>query len=219
MTSQHFTIQQTFALAGLVQAVGLIGQCAWRGRVDNDLALQSCLNSLLVFNAEDAESVYTDRSHLEFGLKSLRSLLSRVPNLANAESARYVANILFLERLAHQQPQTLDTIGQRLSQIREHYPQNALSDPPQLREFAQIYSDQISPLGPKLMIKGEPGCLKDADNAARIRALLLAGVRAGALWRHWGGNRLRMIVFRGRYRRCTHQLLQTISSTEPNPSR
>lgn len=198
---------QTIALAGLFQALGLACQCARQGRFEDPRAFETSLNSLLVFAAADAEAVFQDRTRLTLGLQSLRRQLGRIPSAANAEPAAYAATLLFLERRLHGQPPVLARLTREIAAIREQRPQNAICDPPMVREFARIYSELISPLGPKLLVKGEPGFLQDAANAARIRALLLAGVRAIMLWRHWGGNRLRMIVFRGRYRRCAQRLL------------
>jgi len=199
--------QQTIALAGLFQALNLTCQCARQGRVTDLPALETCLNSLLSLNAEDAEQVYAGRSHLALGLQTLLGQLQRRPDKAHTESARYAAVLLFLERRLHAQPQVLSHLARDIAKIREQQQQNAISDPPFLHDFAMVYSAHISPLGPKLQVQGEPTHLRDRENADRIRALLLAAVRAAMLWRHWGGNRLHMVLFRGRYRRCTRQLL------------
>ena len=210
--------QQTIALAGLFQAVALACQCARQGRVNDPAALETSLNSLLQIDARDAELVYADRTRLSLGLRALAAQLGRLPRAANAEPARYVATLLFLERRLSNQPQNLTRLAGDIAAIGASQQQNAITDPPMLREFARIYSEHISPLGPKLMITGESGYLRDADIAACIRALLLAGVRAAVLWRHWGGTRLRMHLFRGRYRRCTQALLESIQTDDGTPT-
>ena len=63
-----------------------------------------------------------------------------------------------------------------------------------LNNLASIYSDVISPLGPKIQVAGNPVQLKQANNQHKVRALLLAGVRAAVLWRQLGGQR-RQILF------------------------
>ena len=45
-------------------------------------------------------------------------------------------------------------------------------------------------------MQGEPARLQDEDNAARIRALFLAGVRAAFLWHQLGGRRWRLLFQR-----------------------
>ncbi len=210
--------QQTIALAGLFQAVALTCQCARQGRVEDPAALATSLHSLLQVEAQDAELVYGDRTCLALGLRALAAQLARIPNAANSEPARYVASLLYLERRLCGQPPRLARLAEDIAGIRDRQIQNAITDPPMLREFAQIYSAHISPLGPKLMINGEPGYLRDADIAACIRALLLAGVRSAVLWRQWGGTRLRMHLFRGRYRRCTRVLLESIQTSDGTPT-
>ena len=46
------------------------------------------------------------------------------------------------------------------------------------------------------MVHGAQIHLAKPDNANRIRALLLAGIRAARLWRQSGGSRLRLLLRR-----------------------
>ncbi len=211
MTNPDTIEQQTIALAGLFQALSLARQCAWQGRVETPEDLETSLNSLLVFDARDAESVYGNRTLLASGLKALLEQLGRMPSRITAEPARYAATLLYLERRLHSNRAAMDRLTRDIINIRDRQHLNSITDPPLLEEFARIYSECVSPLGPKLMVNGEPAHLRDPENAARIRALLLAGLRSTMLWRHWGGNRLRMIVFRGRYRYRTRRILESIA--------
>ena len=65
-----------------------------------------------------------------------------------------------------------------------------------ISNLANIYRERISPLGPRIIVKGEESVLANPDNASRIRALLLAGIRSALLWRQAGGNRWRLIFER-----------------------
>ena len=58
-----------------------------------------------------------------------------------------------------------------------------------------------------MMVSGNPSHLKRHAVAARIRALLLAGIRAAVLWRQSGGGRLHMLLLRKRYTRIAQSLL------------
>jgi high frequency lysogenization protein len=49
------------------------------------------------------------------------------------------------------------------------------------------------------MVRGEPNYLQNPDNQNRIRALLLAGIRAAWLWRQMGGNRWRILFGRQQF--------------------
>ena len=53
-------------------------------------------------------------------------------------------------------------------------------------------------MGPRIIVQGDQGYLSNPDNAARIRALLLAGIRAAVLWRQAGGTRWNLILGRNK---------------------
>ena len=62
--------------------------------------------------------------------------------------------------------------------------------------LAAIYSDVISPLGTKIHVLGMQDYLVRPDIQQKIRATLLAGVRAGILWQQVGGTRWQFLFSR-----------------------
>ncbi len=64
-----------------------------------------------------------------------------------------------------------------------------------LASLADAYLQTISTIKPQVMVNGERMYLMRAENENRIRALLLAGVRAAILWRQSGGNWF-VLIFR-----------------------
>ncbi len=46
------------------------------------------------------------------------------------------------------------------------------------------------------MVKGEEKFLSQTNNANKIRALLLSGIRSAVLWRQVGGNRWQLLLKR-----------------------
>ena len=58
------------------------------------------------------------------------------------------------------------------------------------------------------MIKGDQTHLANPENAAKIRTLLLAGIRAALLWRQAGGNRWKLIFARGAMQKEAQGLLR-----------
>ncbi len=76
--------------------------------------------------------------------------------------------------------------------------------------LAEIYANTISDIGPKIMVKGEQTHLANPKNASRIRALLLAGIRAALLWRQAGGNRWKFLLERGKLQRQADEFLLQI---------
>ena len=81
-------------------------------------------------------------------------------------------------------------------------------------ELAEVYVATMGEVGPRLRVNGERALLDVPENAARIRALLLAGVRATVLWRQLGGNRLRLLLGRARIVRCASALAAAPDETE-----
>ena len=77
--------------------------------------------------------------------------------------------------------------------------------------LADIYANTISAIGPKIMVKGDQTHLANPKNAARIRALLLAGIRAALLWRQAGGNRWKLLLERGKLQKHADRLLSQIN--------
>ena len=57
----------------------------------------------------------------------------------------------------------------------------------------------ISDLKPRIMVAGEQNYLLNTDTAARVRTLLLAGIRAAVLWRQLGGSKWKLLLSRKRY--------------------
>jgi len=51
-----------------------------------------------------------------------------------------------------------------------------------------LYAAQISPLGPKVLVQGNPVYLAQPQVVSEVRATLLAALRAAVLWRQVGGS-------------------------------
>ena len=65
----------------------------------------------------------------------------------------------------------------------------------------------ISTITPRIMVSGNPAHLNNPENANRIRALLLAGIRGAMLWRQSGGGRWTLLLRRNVLLRETRMLL------------
>jgi high frequency lysogenization protein len=60
------------------------------------------------------------------------------------------------------------------------------------------------------MVAGEQRHLSDPENADRIRAVLLAGIRSAVLWRQCGGVRWKLLFHRGRLQQEARRLLKSL---------
>ena len=61
------------------------------------------------------------------------------------------------------------------------------------------------------MVSGEHMHLSKPENANRIRALLLAGIRAAVLWRQSGGNWFSLMLRRKSLAEETRRILATLN--------
>lgn len=112
---------------------------------------------------------------------------------------------MMLQSKVRKTPGMLETISDRLDDIREktHYFSPDVSNPMDepsafthssiMANIANLYQDTISTFNFRIQVSGDPRHLQNAENAAKIRALLLAGVRAAILWNQVGGKRWHML--------------------------
>ena len=85
----------------------------------------------------------------------------------------------------------------------EHYPVNHDN---LIASFAATYQETASKAAGRILISGAPQWLRQPDMVNRIRALLLTGVRAAALWRAYGGSRYTLLFARDKVEKALQQL-------------
>lgn len=197
------------ALAGIYQAVQLVKQTA-HGGSGNHSAFVSSIGSLFRFEAESAESVYGGVGGVKHGLDTLVDQLGRPGLRQDPELTAYAANLMFLERKLIRLPWMVDTLRSEIEAAKGVARTDDLEDPAVIANLAHAYSQTISRLSPRILVQGEPALLKQADVANRIRALLLAGIRAAVLWRQVGGSRLRLLFGRKRIVRGAQSALSLL---------
>ncbi len=186
---------QTIALAGIIQAGWLVRQVANRGVADSE-PLETSLRSLFATDPDTIEDIYGGLEGLRSGLRQLVSQLGGSSSERPLELTRYVITLLHLERKLMGRPAMLATISDDLERARRQSQHFGLLHDNVLSNLADTYSATISTLNPRIMVHGEPSILANPDNAKRIRALLLAGIRSAVLWRQAGGSRLRLLLQR-----------------------
>lgn len=194
------------ALAAVCQAAAVVQQIAHKGSASND-TIETLLQSILEQNPTTTEQVYGRLSALKLGLNTLFDQISVSHSHRDREIARYVANLLSLERRLARNGAMLDTLGMRISQAKkqcEHFP---VTHDNVIANLAGIYKDTISTLPLRIQVTGNPRYLEAKDNQMRVRAVLLAGIRAAVLWRQCGGRRRYLLLQRGRYEDSVRQLL------------
>ena len=72
---------------------------------------------------------------------------------------------------------------------------------------ADLYKRTLSNLSFRIHVTGNPTYLQNPATANKVRALLLAGIRAAILWRQVGGKRWHLMVSRSRYLKACDEIL------------
>ena len=195
------------ALAAVSQCARLVNELAQTGKTDWE-QIGPLLDSVLMVDAANTESVFGGIDHMRNGLLTLADQLNLQSNKRDAQISRYIANLLNIERLLNKRSDVRDLISVRLQQsqrLRTHLPDDwdAL-----VNSLAGIYSDSISTLSLRIQVRGESRHLQTKEIQARVRALLLAGVRAAVLWRQLGGRRRQFLFSRRKLLDAVQRLLR-----------
>ncbi|MCE9678323.1 high frequency lysogenization protein HflD [Shewanella sp. AS1] len=187
-------IDRTMAFAGILQAIAQVQRVARHGQGDTD-ALAASLNSILVTNPDNTSDVYRDKAALNQGYQLIVNQLGD-DKQKDVEITRYLIGILALERKLSRSSSALGMLAERINQVHRQLHHFAITDDQVIANFAGIYSDIISELGPKIQISGNPEFLKQTLVQQKIRALLLAAMRSAVLWRQLGGKRRHLVFSR-----------------------
>lgn len=203
---------QVLALAGIFQSAQLAQQLARTGRVDAE-AFRASIHSLLDIDAPDVGAVYGGVAGVRLGLDLLRTKLGGRSGQSDIEIARYVVALMHLEGRLRKNPAMQETIrvGIETTQTQmKFFASDAPADdihPALIEKLAGLYGQTISTLVPRIMVSGEHGHLSNPATAARVRAVLFAGIRSAVLWRQLGGRRWRLLLRRTRIVRTAAELL------------
>lgn len=194
---------RVIALAGVMQATDLVRSIARRGQANaEDVA--TCLVSLLQIDAASSVAIYGGVARLRPGLRLLEQQLSHPQDM---ELTRYAVTLLSLERKLARRPELLDALRAGLEDVIRNLAHFPVDHSNTIARFADLYLNSISTLSPRIMVNGDPVHLNNPDNANRIRALLLAGIRAATLWRQSGSGRLTVLLRRNPLLREAQRLL------------
>lgn len=189
--------EQITALGGVFQAAALVDKLAHSGQV-SDAALAYMLKSLLVRNPETTLDVYGgDDLGLRDGYKLLLAVLERETDNLPRESLRYVVSMLSLERQFSRRDDLLEIAGKRIPKIEQQVELYGISSDNIASSFGSLYQDTISTFKQRIQVHGDMRFLQQEATAAKVRALLFAGIRSARLWRQLGGRRWHLLTKRG----------------------
>lgn len=186
---------QTLALAALCQAIRLVQQVA-RGEDTDTKDLETSLLSITIQDAAEPVDIFGGKlAQLATGYHVLQAQLSDHPK-KDLELTRYAMAVMTLERRLAKNPASLQAVGKRIERLQQQLQHFQLQDETVLASMADIYVEQISSLGQRIQIAGQPAALKQPLVQHKIRALLLSAIRATVLWRQAGGRKYHFILQR-----------------------
>ncbi len=195
---------QVIAFAALAQSAKLAHDIAKTGLVDN-AQWQVCINSLLSTNPDSINDIYQPVSDLQTGMNTLVKQLSDSGEGRSLEITKYLAGLISLSRKLLRSDNSLSMMSQRMDQVKRQLHHFSVNDEAVIANLASIYTEIVSPLGSKIQIAGTPAHLQQPLNQKKIRALLLAGVRAAILWQQMGGKRRHLFFSRKDYVKTAEQ--------------
>lgn len=203
-------IENQLALAGVCQAAALVQSVARKGEADNQ-AIETSVSSILVTSPDNPQQVFGALPNLKVGFVTLVAQLDNESKHKDAEVTRYVASILSLERKLSKHPSAMNTLGERISHVQRQLAHVDFEHGQIMSSLASVYTDVVSPLAPKIQIAGNQQHLSLQSNQHKVRALLLAGVRAAVLWRQMGGKRRHILFKKSQILKTAKQAVRVIS--------
>lgn len=203
---------RVIALAGVFQAGWLTQQLARSGSVDESV-YRTSIESIFRLDVDETAAVFGDVGGVTTGLELLRDKLDDRAGARGMELARYVLTLAQLERKLHANPTMLARLGEGIDTIRaqmEYFRKSSGEEGPHptvIRNLAELYTETLSSLSPRVLVNGEHEYLTNTTIVNRIRAALLAGVRSAVLWNQVGGRRWHLLFLRRRYVRAAREVL------------
>ncbi|CAO97014.1 high frequency lysogenization protein HflD [Erwinia tasmaniensis] len=212
MAKNYYDI--TLALAGICQSAHLVQQLAHQGQCSQDV-LKTSLSSLLDLNPPSTLAVFGNQeANLQFGLETLLAVLNSSSRQGlSAELTRYTLSLMVLERKLNASKTALHDLSSRIEQLDRQLAHYELDSDILLSAMAAIYVEVISPLGPRIQVTGSPAILQNTQIQNKVRATLLAGIRAAVLWQQVGGGRLQLMLSRNRLVNEAKSILARLDGT------
>ena len=192
--------QRATALAAMTQAIYLVNNIARKGMADTEdcrVMMESIFADSSDHAAKAVADLYGGPVCLHTGLR-LCSQLLQAEKIPDAKAMMiYSAGLIALERrLRKNAPmrQKLADGMQRIAQQRQYFGHAMHHNV--IAAVADLYGETISTMKPRIIVRGKPEYLSQASNTQRVRALLMAGLRAAHLWQQHGGGHMSLLLRR-----------------------
>ena len=200
--------QETIALAGIIQAAALVKELANNNRTSENY-FETSITSIFKINSTSVEDVFNGQTNdvpeLTLGLKELHQLLEQ-KFAPGKELIRYSLEIIALQGRLQRNPKIASTISERIGKLTPQLADCSVTNQSVITALATIYKENLSNLGRSIQVTGNRLYLENPYNVHKIRALLLAGVRAAMLWQQVGGKRWHIVFKRDAIRSTAREL-------------
>jgi high frequency lysogenization protein len=205
---------RTLALSALFLCIDSVIKIAHKGQCDPH-QLTTCIGSLVHNDTDSIEDIYGGAANLKIGLSALMYNLGARQLDSNGrakdmESTRYSINVLHLQRKLMRNREVYEGLMKGIQEAQGKLEFFELTHPNIIASLAKTYAETIGKLGPRIMVKGNQTYLGHLDNASKIRALLLAAIRAALLWEQAGGGRWKLLFERSKLQKQAEQLLKKV---------
>lgn len=196
--------EQVLAFAAMFQALGCVQQLAETGRCDAEDS-EAVIAAVFAIDSADAESLYPP-PRLRTGLQLVARHLDRNPGDA---VMRMGITVLRLERRLMGSAKLAAALRDRIADIERARTAFGDQHDTVLARVSEAYLQTVSNLQPRVMVHGSPLHLQQERTVQHIRALLLAAIRAAAMWRHVGGSGWRLFWRRRKWLAMARALAPT----------
>ena len=120
---------------------------------------------------------------------------------------RYALSIIHLESRLRKNGHMMNQLGESIQASVRQADHFHITHESVIGNLADTYKQTLSTLSFRIKVAGNPQILQNSHNANKVRALLLAGIRAAILWRQVGGRRWHLLFNRKRYIKDAQGLL------------
>lgn len=188
--------QRAAALAALTQAVYLVDSVARKGIVDSE-DFRLMMASLFGDPHGNVLGLYGVPDGLHTGIRICKQLLT-ASDLPQARPLMvYSGGLITLERRLARNDTVRQTLAAGMKRI--HGQQQYFGDAMHaniIAAIADLYGETISNMKPRIIVRGKAEHLSQSANTQRVRALLMAGLRAAHLWHNHGGGHITLLLRR-----------------------
>ncbi len=213
--------EQAIAVAAMFQAAALVDQIANKGMTSQS-SFETSINSLFSMKPANTEEIFGGSQflpqNLGLGLNTVKDVILKrsKPNTANITN--YVLAMVMLQQKLAKNEKMLSAMAERLDKLSSnaamYYSLDNAKDEPVnfthtniIAGLDGLYQDTISTFSFRIKVQGDPRHLQNKDNAAKVRALLLAGIRSAILWNQVGGKRWHLLFFKSRLMHSVEKIL------------